>query len=158
MNYTTFVTTARSHLKASDRAYVRLMCLLCEVHDTPRIWKSRHATFKDVLRAERLCTVNRFEAFRKARALNLDVNKLGVEAACLLARYPPNLREHATRSTRAWIARHKVRPTYQLVAEYVKGLAPPREGRTTKAELRRYIKVLQKICRKHGLSYPKEPK
>lgn len=158
MDYPTFVATARSYRKASDRAYVRLMCLLCEIHDTPRVWKDRHPTFRDVLRVERICTVSRYEAFRKARSLNLDVAKLGVEASCLLAKYPPPLRTRALRATYGWISRHKVRPTYQLVAEYVKGLAPPANKRATKAELRRYIQVLQKLCLKHGLNFPLEPK
>ena len=158
MDYATFIETARKHGKASERAYLSLMLLLCEVHDMPGIWQEKHGTFEDVLRKERLCTVKKYTDFRRAVRLKIDVKRLGVDASCLLATYPATIREKAIKATLVWVATHKVPPTYQLVAEFVKTTVPKKPKVVTLADLRRYVKVLQGICTKHGIKYPPEPR
>jgi hypothetical protein len=162
MDYRAFLDAAREHLRANQHASLGLMRLLCDVHDTPQVWQHQHKSFNDVLRSERFCTISKFAAFRKALQLDLPVEKLGVDAACLLASYPAKIRKTATEQTLQWVATHKIAPTYQLVAEYVSTRQPgaskaPPKAKPSNAALRRYIATLQALCRKHGIAFPKEP-
>jgi len=155
MNYKEFASTARDLLYSGEATHLRLMDLLVKVHDTPRIWKKEHGTWAELLRVERLCTLARFKAFERVVAQDLPVEKLGVDAACRIATYPKQVQETALAMTLGWIDEHKVPPTYQLVAEFVKGLGPPRTPSTV-ARLRARVALLEKLCDKHGIKYPKE--
>lgn len=162
MNYPQFVKLARSYAKASDEAQIRLLRLLMDVHEAPAIWQSKHSTWEEVLRAEKFCTVHRYTSFRKAVSLGISPEKLGVDAACLLATYSSTLRKKALTQTRSWIEQHRVPPTYQLVAEYVKELRPTKKAKPKpKAQkiktLWNYILKLQAVCKEHGITYPPPP-
>jgi len=122
VNYDTFVRTARKYANSGEEHRLSLMTLLIETEPKTVIWHDNpHKTRRwDVLlREERLCTPALYRAF-KSGAKFLDVRKFGVYASAALARLPKEHRPGVTKRTLEWIQTHKVPPTYQLVAEYVR--------------------------------------
>jgi len=98
------------------------MKLLLETEPKTVIWWGNpHGTKRwDVLlREERLCTPALYRAFKTASKF-LDVHKFGVYGSAAIGRLPKEHRQIVMKKTLAWIQTHKVPPTYQLVAEYVR--------------------------------------
>jgi hypothetical protein len=158
MDYTSFIKRARSLATQSERNQVALMRLLYSVANTPAIWKDHYKSWADLLKAERLCTIHKFVYFSKGLNSNLPVDQLGVDATCLLASYPKAVRNKALKVTLDWATTHKVPPTYQLVAEFVRhqGFAP-KTKRPKLSVLRAYIQELQTLCDLHSITYPPAP-
>lgn len=158
MDYTSFIKRARFLATQSERNQVALMRLLCSVANTPAIWKDHHKSWSDLLKAERLCTPHKFVYFLKGLNSNLPVDRLGVDATCLLASYPKAARNKALKVTLDWVTTHKVPPTYQLVAEFVRhqGFAP-KSTRPKLSALRAYILELQQLCDRNNIPYPPAP-
>jgi hypothetical protein len=165
VKYEAFVRTARKYANSGEEQRLSLMTLLMETEPQTAIWwDNPHKTHRwDVLlREERLCTPALYRAFKTA-AKFLDVQKFGVYASAALARLPKEHRQSVTRKTLAWIRMHKVPPTYQLVAEYVRqrrrelGLqVPPRISpqilklRKENAKLKRRVGQLEAALTKMG--------
>ena len=120
-NYATFLAQARNLANRGEKYTLRLMLLLVEVEEAKAVWQGHpHKTWPDVLREERLCTPSTYEAFKKAVGLGINVEEVGVEAACLLAKKKATVRSGVLRKTMGWIKTYKVPPRYQLVSEYVR--------------------------------------
>lgn len=165
MNYDTFVRTARKYANLGEEQRLSLMTLLVETEPKTAIWwDNPHKTHRwDVLlREDRLCTPTLYRAF-KAASKFLDVRTFGVYGSAALARLPKDHRQSVTRKTLGWIKAHKVPPTYQLVAEYVRqrrqelGLqTPPRVSpqivklRKENAKLKRRVGQLEAALTKMG--------
>lgn len=152
MKYEAFVRTARKYANSGEEQRLSLMTLLIETEPQTAIWWSNpHKTRRwDVLlREERLCTPTLYRAF-KAGAKFLDVRKFGVYASAALARLPKEHRQSVTRMTLTWIKDHRVPPTYQLVAEYVRqrkrelGIQKPRKVSPLIAKLKKENVKLKK--------------
>ena len=108
MDYTTFITKARSLSMQSEKSNVAFMRLLVDVYRVPDIWRGKYRSWADLLKAEGLCTITKFNAFSKGLDAGLPVNTLGVNATCLLATYPKNIRASALASTLGWVKTHRV--------------------------------------------------
>jgi hypothetical protein len=123
----------------------------------PLVWREKYLTFNKLLLNEKLCTVSRFLAFKKAVRLQLPLKSLGVEAACLLACLPKAKRSEIRRLVVGWVGKHKIPPTYQLVSEYIKRAIPKKKRWPTMVDWREYAHALQALCTEHQITFPPEP-
>ena len=154
-----FISLAHTYKNRSNHNQELLMDLLVTLHEQPVLWTEQYVRWNDLITTEDLCTPNRFNMYRRALSLRLNVCRLGVEAACTLASYPAPVRIATLRRVNGWITSHNAQPTYQRVAEYVRqvrsemGQSEP----TSLARWQAYARELQTIVTSLGGNYPEEP-
>jgi hypothetical protein len=144
-------------LKALGSKYeVRAMYALIDFEQMTLVWKTRPGViFEDILTDERLCTIARFRAFKKAIKIfsKTDVEKLGLAAACLIAIQKTG-HAHLRQVALTFRTDHAVGPTYQYITKFIRAGKPKRRG--VKALLQ-YIETLKQALRDAGVRVPPMP-
>jgi hypothetical protein len=125
MTYQTLLCTARSLANGAEETWLKLMVLLVKTEAKKDVWVGNpHGikTWPELLQAEGLCTARHYRMFKEAyselgAAL---VKQFGAYASIRIAQIEPIARKKIVRTATAWIQKHRVRPTYQRITEYIK--------------------------------------
>lgn len=143
-----------------DELRVELMLLLVELRAQDLLWRPYHESWADLLRMEKLCSVNLFKQFERGVRLTSieEAEKYGVTALKTIAQAPTAYRSRLIKNLRAWHSSQAEPPTYRAVSRWVwrrcRELDPERFA--SRAKLMRYIDDLKGQLKKHGVR-PKSP-
>ena len=144
-----FISKIRT-LKNQGAAFeLQALYTLLQFEQLPITWKATsQTTFADVLREERLFPVSRYRSFKRAvKQLSKPViEKLGVDAACLIAAQPAKKQFALIRKAQDFRKRHDVEPTYQYVSTFIRGRTPKKSG-PSRQSLLNYIEKLKATIR-----------
>lgn len=140
-----------------ESARLQLLFLLLELKQKDIVWKPEYRTWRELLKKEKLCSLAVFARFEQAVRLlgPQTVQEFGATAASSLAATPTSYRQKLIKIVRNQF--EGTNPDHVEVARYVwkerQRLTPP-EAKATKPQLRKHIKVLEALLRKHHIEPP----
>lgn len=132
---------------------IQAMYEVTELERMSVIWKAdRSTSFETVITKERLCTVTRFRAFKKATSVfkRGTIEKLGLPCVCLLAVQNGPTRDRLLNLAMKFRDENGTEPTYQYIARFT------RKAKTgpTRKQLLGYIDDLKRVIREAGGRVP----
>ena len=164
MHYEKFLELARKYKGDQANQEYKFLELLIEQEADVLNWKhprTSYKTWSELLRSEQLCTPTLYQNYKKARSLISDlwIGRFGAYASISIAKLDSATREAILAKVKKWYGEHKVPPTYQRVAMYVRDMGTTtrktkRDARIQK--MRAYILVCQGLLKKHKIPVPKE--
>jgi len=180
MTFQSFLREAKRLSNRSEECWLALLYLLLETEQKGDIWRPHYRSWNELLETEGLCSVKHYRAFKliQGELSPKAIRTLGVYAAINIGRITnKDRRSEVTQKTLRWISRHKVRPTYQRISEYLKP-SVKRERTTARFDYKRlykeqqeeilalkakvrsqalYIRLLKTTLKEHGCPIPSNP-
>lgn len=160
--YDRFVRTFRDSKSAGNFHETSAMFTLIDFEKASICWKTTPSmTFEDILRKERLCTITRYHAFKKAVTIfsRDEIVKLGVESVCLIAQQGGKIRPRLVKAVTEFRKTNEIGPSLQYTANLVQSLRPEtaRSSEPTYGQLKAYCETLKEEIRELGGRIPPIP-